>query len=84
MLAKNAVIAFMYNGSVMASCCPQVHPPLCSTKKYDANIANGALYRAKEEFLKRFADAVKEEPKLVPLKEFRDPRYAADLAFSPA
>ena len=73
-------------GQLAASYLPggEIWAFLRGTKKYDANIANGALYRAKEEFLKRFADAVKEEPKLVPLKEFRDPRYAADLAFSPA
>jgi hypothetical protein len=57
---------------------------LRGTKKYDSNIANGALYHAREEFLKRFGEVIKEEPKLVPLTVFRDPRYATNYAFSPA
>lgn len=65
---------------------------LRGAKKYDASIVKGALYSAKDEFLKRFGEVAKDKPRLVPLTVFRDPRYAAEpaepalggLAFSPA
>jgi hypothetical protein len=53
---------------------------LRGTKKYDAKIIGQALYHAKKEFIKQFGDyKAPEEPKIVPLENFRNPAYKTTI-----